>query len=234
MIRINVHEALAREAQRKAEVKPLPNVKVVSSKQAAPTQKPKSQQQSPQQNQLTVFADKEHLLGDLNEQMKVIKTRRGKLSTRTWFLVNEVAEKLRKESPGMAIAFLDGELPMPELAQHYSQIQACTEEAIAIWDNIRYVEQYGKLPDEVKPELPQAEGPDIDAIHYNIRRLDDLIYKCNDKIRKATGGLKQPKNSERITTWRQKISLAEAQRDDLKHKLKSLQYDARGKRTGEE
>lgn len=233
MIKINIKAIIAREAERKVEVKPLPKVIISGSDHVGikPTMKKKSVPENGQQS--SVVNDKDILLKDLNEQLKVIKISRAKLSTRTSFLVDEVAEKLGKESAGMAKAFLDGELPSQEIAEHYAKIQACTEQAIVIWDQIRYVEQYGKLPELPALELPQS-NPDADAIRHEIRRLDDLIHKCNKKIEQATGGLKKPKNSERINTWKEKISMAEAKRDRLKHDVKKKQYVARAERSGEE
>lgn len=243
MIKLNPKEVLARAAERAAEVKPLPKVRVVSSPNPfdinyVPAAKSVTKPKPPappktQLQQLEVFPEKDILLKELWEQLTVIKKDRAKLSSATALLVDQLYERLKLDSQAEADAFMNGDLPMPDLADHYAAIQAFTDQAIIIWDQIRYAEQYGKLPEVPTLELPQS-NPDEDAIRHEIRRLDDLIHKCSKKIEQANGGLKKPKNNERVNTWKEKISLAEARRDQLKHNLKTKQYDARAKRVGEE
>lgn len=234
-MKINVQAVLAREKQRQEEVKPQPKVIMQGSAKPSVARKPAPKRaDSPKAKQLTAFPDeKEIILKDLWEDITRIKKERAKLSSGAALLVDQLYERLKLESPEAAAAFMRGDLPMPDLADRYESIQDLTDQAIVVWDKIKYVEQYGKLPEVVTVKLPES-SPDEDAIRHEIRRLDDLIHKSMKKIEQTNGGIKKPKNNDRVNTWREKISLAEARRDDLKHKLKRMQYEARAKRAGEE
>jgi hypothetical protein len=225
-MKLNVNAVLTREAEKKAEVKPLPKVKIQSGPPKRATVAVKPMHPGKDKSTTPATSDKDILLRDLWCEMSSIKKARGKLSTRTAYLVKELEEKLRKENPAAAEAFLIGELTMSELKDHYAKIQAYIEQGTAVFDKIRHVDQYGTLP-AAAPVLLRESDTQVDAVHHEIRRLDDLIYKTNKKL--TTG---KPKNKERIGTWREKLALAEARRDDLKHKLKTMQYEARAERTG--
>ena len=71
------------------------------------------------------------------------------------------------------------------------------------------------------------DDPEANAMRHEIRRLDDMIYKTGKKMELARGGIKAPRNSDRINEWKMKIALAEARREDLKQKIKRLQYAQR-------
>ncbi len=71
-----------------------------------------------------------------------------------------------------------------------------------------------------------GEGDDIKATRHDIRRLDDLIYKTNKKLEDAVG---KTVKADRKLDWIEKKALAEAQRDELKHKIKRLEYEQRAK-----
>src|SRR5690606_19596850 len=161
------------------------------------------------------------------EEISRLKTERGKLSTRTAGLVSEIAQRLMAESPSTARSFMNGELPMPELAEHYARIDALTAQAAAVWDEIRYIEQHGKPPVATEAPVPvlEEDSPDISSLQHNIRRLDDRIHKTRKKL---SG--KVPKNPSRVALWKEKIALDEARRDELKRKLKSLQHGERAER----
>lgn len=236
-MKINVEAVLDREAKRKAEVKPLPMVKVVPSGNYSPPlgKKVLIKREAVVVKEATIpiafpVTERDITLQDLWAQLTAIKKDRAKLSTRTYNLVDELHEKLKKESHATATAFMDGELAMPELADHYKKIQAFTDQAIVVWDKIRYVEQYGTLPDpEPAAVIAISTNPDADAIKYEIRRYDDLIHKTKKKL---VGP--DPKNKSRKAIWHERLALAEVQRDELKRKLKSIQYEARAERPGEE
>lgn len=227
-MKINVNAVLQREIERKGEVKPLPKVKVLSDRQQISTiRKPEAP--------IRKESDRDFLLRDLWTEITKIKKERAKLSSKTAKLVDDTTEKLRREGAGVVKAFLGGDIPVPAIKQHYEKIQAFTEQAKVVWDKIRYVEQYGKLPEErLTVNIDTSESQDIKALHYEIRRLDDLIHKSNKKLDNAKTGIKKPKNSANLEKWKLKIELATAKRTDLKQKLKSLQYDAREQRTSAE
>jgi hypothetical protein len=174
--------------------------------------------------------DKLELIDELSAQMARVKKERAILSSATPALVDFLYQKLKAESLATANEFIKGNLPMPELAEHASKIQAKTDEWTAVWDKIRYVEQYGKLPSE-NTQLTVVNSPtvDVSALTAEIRRLDDLIHKTQKKL--ITG---KPKNADRINEWKMKIVMAESTRDELKRKRKNLQYGARSERTNTE
>lgn len=249
-MKINVQQVLARDEAKKHEVAPLPKVilrkefpairkeepvirKTSSVIEPVRKENPAIRKNGDDYNYAVVdealLINNEALLRPLWEEMSAIKTQRGILSTRTAYLVTEIANKMLQESPARAADFMAGEIPSPELKEHYDKIQSLTDQATAVWDKIQYVEQYGKLPGE--PEAPALEvnEQEVSALIYEIRRLDDRIHKTSKKLK----GVK-PKNPSRLAMWNQKLALDEASRIELKRKLKALQYGARAQRTGEE
>lgn len=235
-MKINVNQVLKLAAEKKLEVKPPPKV-VLAPRRSAPGHRipivQKILEETPPEVKRAVarYGDnvvKESILKGLWQEISAIKTERGKLSTHTAYLVTEVAQQLMNESPATAKSFMAGELPMPEISEHYAKIQALTDKAIAVWDRIQYVEQYGKLP--VNPVIAapvlDEESPEASVLYHQIRRLDDRIHKTKKKL-----AGKMPKNPSRVAIWKEKIAMDEIQRDELKRKLKNVQYGARAERT---
>ncbi len=234
---LNIKKVLQKAAEEQARVKPLPTIRV----KAAPVKStpmidlvdvPAHIKEEVDQQ----FADieKKHLISELTAELAAMKRQRGKLSTQTAHLVLEIENKLKAQNPAMAAEFMKGNLPMPELAEHYAAIEAHTDRGAVIHRKLDYVERYGMLPGEptVKIELKGSESPDVSAIKYQIRRLDDLIYKKSKNLEKVNTGIKTPKNTGRPAHWREIIALAEAQRDDLKQQLKRKHHEHREQRLG--
>jgi len=170
------------------------------------------------------------MIESLSTQMARIKKERAILSSGIAPLVEQVYQALKEESPAIASEFMEGKYPAPEIAAHYKLIQQKTEEWTSLWDKVRYVEQYGKMPvDNVQLTIENGPAPEVSVLTAEIRRLDDLIHKTYKKLQ--TGN---PKNSDRRNEWKTKIALAEATRDELKRKRKNLQYGARAQRIGGE
>jgi predicted nucleic acid-binding Zn-ribbon protein len=232
-MKINVEAVLQREKERLAEVKPLPRVRIITD---SDTLVPKPGTVSPslirRSTPPPVLSEKDTVLKELWAEKKTVRKERDKLSTKTFFLVEDITKKLRKEGSTVVRAFQNGEIPVPALKEHYARIQAHTDKLKVLEDKIRYVEQYNALPKETPlVSIDNGETKDIKALHYEIRRLDDLIHKCNKKIESAKSGIKKPKNSLNLEKWRLKIELADAKRTDLKQQLKRLQYESREQRT---
>lgn len=164
---------------------------------------------------------------DLWDEMIRVKKERDILSSRTAKLVDDTIEALKQENPAAADAFLAGELAVEEIAEHYRAIQGLTDKAMQLYDRIEHIEKYGN-EDPRKPEAAIEDDDRVDAIKQKIRRLDDAIFKTKKKLQKG-----QAKNPARLAMWREKLSLDEARRDELKAQLKRLQYEARAKRSGE-
>jgi hypothetical protein len=237
-MKINVQQVRARDEAKKHEVPPLPKVILrkqfpTTGKEVTTTRSPIAKKiidATPEEVKQTVkaYGDIQVLVDPLYQEISSIKTQRGILSTRTAYLVTEIANKMFQESPARAADFMDGQIASPELKEHYEKIQALTDQATAVWDKIQYVEQYGKLPGEPEQKpLLQESSVSADALKYEIRRLDDLICKTEAKIKG-----KAPKNPSRMAQWKTKLSQAEIQRKDKKQQLERLQYDAREQRAG--
>lgn len=229
VMKINVQAVLQREAERKAEVKPLPKVRILSPGKESPAPgKP-----IPSTRKSEPVNEKEILLKDLWNEFSTIQKNRNKLSTRTATLVDGILKKLQKEGSIVAKAFLNGEIAVPALKEHYAMIQERTEGLKALYDKILHVEKYGTLPQE-KPmaSLPDEQSPNVKELNYEIRRMDDLIHKTRKKMEAAKAGIKAPKNSDRFEQWNIKIGLAEAKRDDLKKQLSRIRHESGEQCTG--
>jgi len=233
-LKLNVASIEAREAQRLAAIKPPTGLKLRPRGAAAPdapkiTQAPPTPALPP----LPPSAEKPAAAPDYGQEdlknlwleMGEIKRKRGKLSTQTAILVKEVEAKLRAQSPAVADEFLKGLVPVKELADHYAAIQALTDQAIICFDAIRYFEQNGQLP-TVKNSYPEPvlniskTGDGLGDKHHEIRRLDDMIYKTKKRMDKP-----RAKPSKMLPTWKVKLALAQARRDEVKQEIKALQND---------
>jgi len=141
-------------------------------------------------------------------------------------MVESIRVKLLAESPELAAAFMRGDMPMPELRELRGKIDAVQEQMMEVFDKIEHVKKYGTLPPPAEHKVLSGEGDDIKATRHDIRRLDDLIYKTNKKLEDAVG---KTVKADRKLDWIEKKALAEAQRDELKHKIKRLEYEQRAK-----
>ena len=228
-MKLNVHAVLKREAEKAAMVKPLPKIKMKG--KASPVvamailQPPVAKLIGDSGN-----SEKAIQLRELENEMRSLKKDRAKLSTQTATLVMVVHDRLHKESPAKAIQFTDGMLAVPELEDHASQIDALTKQIVSVWDKIRHVKQYGKLPPERAPiVIDNNDSEGVKALQTDIRRLGQNISKTRKKT--ETG---KPMNIQRKAMWNEKVALMEASLEDKKRQLKKLQYGARAQRTGEQ
>lgn len=217
-MKLNVNKSLTAEAERKARPVPMPSIKTKSTPAVR-------QPDEPIQVTAPAMDDRldDILISQLEHERHGVMIERKKLSTRTASLVNEVYLRLKtNEGHSVAEEFMKGNIPAPEIAEHWKKIQDCTDKLIALYDRIEYVKQNGKLPEVTSVPALNQDTPDVAAITWEIRRLDDLIYKLSKKLEKANAGIKKPKNSERTNTWRTTMAMAEAKRDELKLKRKQL------------
>jgi hypothetical protein len=220
-MKINLTAVLANDAEKKARAKPLPKISVSTSPKTTIVQAVAAllEKQAPAPE------PENPLLAELYAEMGQIKRQRGKLSTRTAHIVADVEKALRAENPLLVKEFLNGDLPAPELAAHYHQIESLTDQATKVWDDIRYVKEHGQLPDVTSSvKLTDAGTADENAIKYEIRRLTDLICKTQKKIDDQKGGLKERKKGNGPIEWMEKIALAKARQEDLQRKLKTVQH----------
>lgn len=215
-MKLNVAKVLANEAREKARIKPLPKVKMAGGKGLAP---PKPKQQ---------HSEKETLLRNLNQEFHTLQKERAVLSSQNWKLVMAEAEAIQKESPELHEAFMNGNVGRPALAAHYEKIREVHEKMTAVWDNIQFVQANGALPVVAKVQLKVANAPaDIQLLQHELNRLKDMVCKTKRKL--AGAGGKPAKRAE----WNVKVALAEARREEIRTKIKKLNYDARAQRAGE-
>jgi hypothetical protein len=232
LMRINVAKTLKQAEEQRKKSKPLP--KITIKRQSKPKVQPvvaQIEEKAP----TVPLREREGLLDELQAEIRGYKIERAKLSSQIYPLVQQVATDLAKESPTLKKEFLAGRLPMPEIKEHYFKIQAWTDKAIVAYDKLRHVQQYGVLPAPVEKKpisIENGESMEAKAIHYEIRRLDDLVHKTRKKMEGK--GLKKPVKSDKVLEYREKIALAEARRYELKEKLKQLQYEARSERANNE
>jgi hypothetical protein len=226
-MKINVKKVLADQELKKAKTKPLPRVIINQVVQKIETSVPETRTTVPKIK--TPLSEKDMLLKDLWEQMHVVKVERGKLSSRTAYLVDEVAEKLKAlRGQAEVDALFNGEIAIPELVEHRSKIRKYEEEGKLLYSKINHVKLYGKLPEVISMDpatLMAQETTDTKALKYDLRRLDKLISKTQNKAKSG-----KPKNPSRIATWNEKISLAEAEREEIRRKIKRIEYDGRTER----
>ncbi|MCZ8353971.1 MAG: hypothetical protein O9340_04500 [Cyclobacteriaceae bacterium] len=166
------------------------------------------------------------LTDDLSAKLAKVKKERAILSTSTHALIKNLAAELAKESPAKAALLLEGRIAHPLIAEQYKKILSCSNQWAELYDKIRTVQEHGALPEE-KVQLLDEQSEEIKMLNNDIRRLDDLIFKTNQKLQSA-----KPKNPSRISEWKEKLALAIATRDDLKIKRKQLQHGKRAQRTG--
>jgi hypothetical protein len=206
------------------------NLAKIQTQLAAPKKKAVNIKPSPSQKPVVINqapTQKLELIDSLTAKYAQLKKQRDILSTAIAPLVEKLRLQLHAQSPGMASELMDGKLPMPELADHYKKIVTITEQMTNLWDDIRYVQDHGKLPETPTPSVLTAPSQEVSAITSEIRRLDDLIHKTYKKL-----GTGKPKNPDRVNEWKVKIALAEAERDNLKRKRAALHYGARAQRAG--
>lgn len=235
-MKLNVHAVLQREAEKAAMVKPLPKIKVKnvsgsrSEVRSAVTLNLEPQTSNLKPQTTSPDFEKATVLKELYDEMRILKKERAKLSSSTASLVLVVHERLQKESPAKAIQFTDGMMAVHELETHAGKIDALTTQIISVWDKIRHVDQYGKMPAERAPiVIDNNDSEEVKSLQTDIRRLGQNISKTMKKL--ETG---KPLNIQRKALWNEKIALMEGSLIDKKHKLKKLQYDARAQRISEQ
>jgi hypothetical protein len=227
-MKLNVAKVLADEEIRKAMVKPLPRVKVAKTNTAinniiAETKDNWEPIPEPDHKSLD-----NPLLDELRADFITVKKDRAILSSQLCVIVTEEEKRLRNENPELADLFLEGSYASQALQDHVARIEELTDRGAQIFDDIRYVEMNGKLPERVQGMPTQALSESVKALHYEIRRLGDRIHKTQKKMQH-----KKPKNPLRLAMWNEKIAYDDARRQELKNKLKKLQYEARAKRDRE-
>lgn len=149
-----------------------------------------------------------------------------KLSTSIAPLVEQIRQEfIAAGKPDLAASLMQGNYCDKRLGDLRNKINALQRELTALYDQIEHVKKYGELPAQLEtgPVLKQTDST-IATLRYEIRRLDDLIYKTQKKLDE-----KPNSKTERQLLWKEKLALAEAQRDELKHQLKVKEYEGRSR-----
>lgn len=150
-----------------------------------------------------------------------------KLSSSIGRTVAQIRHELIAAGKGeLAANLMTGMYRDPRLVDLRNKIGALQRELTALYDQKEHLEKYGELPKQTPAtglELLRLPDPDINHLRQLIRRLDDLIYKTQKKLDE------KPSKTERQLLWREKLALAEAQRDELKHQLKAKEYEGRSR-----
>jgi predicted nucleic acid-binding Zn-ribbon protein len=162
----------------------------------------------------------EYQIGALENEMAVVMKERKILSTRTATLVEEITADLRNQSEALAEEFLKGNMPHPLLKDHAQRIEAKSEEIRKLYDQIEHLKKFGAP--KVTPATTIDQSEEAKALKYEKRRLGDLICKTGKKITNANGGVKAPKNSDRMNAWRNTIAMAEARIIEIDMALKAM------------
>lgn len=208
-MKISVATVLKAEAERQAKPKPMPVVKL---KAMAP---PSPQGEGPGVREVEAPPVRHHLVDELFAQMVALKKERAQLSTRAAHLVEQTEARLRAESPARAQAFMAGELAVPELKQAYEAIQHLSDQVMELYDRIRLAEQTGQQP----AEQPAPDTRELEALRWQLNRLKDNIYKARKNLKS-----KVPKNPARVMIWQEQIAQYEAEREDVKLRIKRLTH----------
>lgn len=144
------------------------------------------------------------LLQEQWAKMKEVKTERAKLSN---FARNQWHDGVSQQ----------------QLKILYSQIQAKTEEAAAIYTLIEHIEKFGELPRDEK-DITHVPNSDVLAMKERKRQLINLRDKLRRNLRPNA---KQPLNSDRRSMWEQNLAVYDAEYNDLVERIKKLNYDSR-------
>lgn len=217
-MKINVGKVLQAEKERLSKPKPLPRVVIAKKKEVR--SKEVEVLAAPEDPLIKQFdlsdtqQAKEFLLHQLEMEMILLKKDRAKISSRAATMVEELEASLRKESPAMADDFLEGKLARPELVNAYNAISNLSDQIAALYDKMEHVRQFGELPSQGQ-QFQQSEN--IDALRNRLIRLKDNIYKAKTKLAKHT-----PKNPSRRAMWEEEIARGEAEREDIRLKIKRL------------
>lgn len=170
------------------------------------------------------------LMHELEVEYARIMKERKIMSSYTARLVEQTMESLKAESPALLHEFEEGRLPVPALKEHYAKIQDKSDQLMQLYDKMEHVKRFGTLPVMKAPAesiIKIMDSPEASQVRYEIRRLDDYIYKRMKKIDKWKQGLVKPMNSDAMNATKTEIALAEARRSDCKVKLKRLTYEQR-------
>jgi len=221
---IKVSRVLKESEERKAAVPPLPRVKsarrpiLVSPEQAAAAVNA-ALQNDPGAIIPITNTPKDAVLRELYDQLAQVKRDRSVLASGNAPMITRIHEQLKAENVGTAEEFIKGNLPMPEIAEHYLRLQALTDRAIRLWDQVRHVEKYGVLP---VVQEPARESTDEGALKHRLRTLTDAISKTRTKLKVG-----KAHNPSRIMLWEEKVAMLEVERSEVQKELKQLQLNVR-------
>jgi hypothetical protein len=193
MIRINVKEVLKEAEMSAQEPKPAPKITI---------------RIGPKPQDSVAEAMKEAAIHQVKSGTKK------DLLDDCWSQFNEVLIERKKLSKQIAPMVGSG-ATKSELKEHYQKIDRLIDDGAEIFKSIRYVEQYGKLPE------PIAANVDILLMKDHRKKLVDLRCKLSKKIE-----IGQAKNPKKVLEWQLEFDKANAEYILVDEKIKKLEGKA--------
>lgn len=106
-----------------------------------------------------------------------------------------------------------------ELAEHYEKIESYRPGRIALYEKIRYVEQYGKLP-----EAPEPEKENLDPYYLKDRKKKLVDKRCKLRAKLRTNA--NPSKPAKLLEWEQELAQADMEYLAVEEKLKQIEGKA--------
>lgn len=106
-----------------------------------------------------------------------------------------------------------------ELAEHYEKIESYRPSRIALYEKIRYVEQYGKLP-----EVPEPEKENLDPYYLKDRKKKLVDKRCKLRAKLRTNA--NPSKPAKLLEWEQELAMADMEYLAVEEMLKQIEGKA--------
>lgn len=106
-----------------------------------------------------------------------------------------------------------------ELADHYEKIESYRPGRIALYEKIRYVQQYGKLP-----EVPEPEKENLDPYYLKDRKKKLVDKRCKLRAKLRTNA--NPSKPAKLLEWEQELAMADMEYLAVEEKLKQIEGKA--------
>jgi hypothetical protein len=198
MIRINVHDVLARAAAEKAAPKKLPEINIGQRSTAKNEQVPPS----------VIHAHKEAVIDRSRNEIK------SDLVKSLWIEFNAVITERNRLSTQIA-HMVERDADQGELRSHYSKIESHRPALQDLYDKIKYAEKHGRLPEA---PVKQNEPETIHSLKLQRESLIDKRSKLKSKIAK-----KKSDNPAKYAEWQLELERANVEYQALCEKIKSIE-----------
>jgi hypothetical protein len=89
-----------------------------------------------------------------------------------------------------------------------------------IYEKREHLEKHGRLPDPDDDKGNEVDESELYKLKYQVKRLNDKIYKTKKKLQPSA----KPSKAEKIIEWELELDQAELQRDQLNEKITALEH----------